>query len=290
METKDVVRPSELKELLYRHGFSFKKQFGQNFLIDERVLSRIVEAAELTARDGAFEIGPGAGVVTRRLARNAKQVVTVEKDRTLAPVLEDSLKGMENVKVVFEDVLETDLEQLWENFSDCDKVSVVANLPYYITTPILFHLLDSDIRLANIVVMVQKEVADRMMAEPGTKDYGALSVAVQYRAEVDKVVQVSPGCFLPPPNVESTVVRLRIRSEPPVKVDNEKLFSEVVRAAFGMRRKTLLNALSAGLSLAKKDCEQMFETLQILPNRRGETLRLEEFAAVANYLHKRMAP
>jgi 16S rRNA (adenine1518-N6/adenine1519-N6)-dimethyltransferase len=290
METKDVVRPSALKELLYRHGFSFKKQFGQNFLIDERVLSRIVEAADLTARDGAFEIGPGAGVVTQRLARNAKQVVTVEKDRTLAPVLEDSLKGMENVKVVFADVLETDLEGLWENFSDCEKVSVVANLPYYITTPILFHILDSNIRVTNIVVMVQKEVADRMMADPGTKDYGALSVAVQYRAEVDKVVQVSPGCFLPPPNVESTVVRLRIRSEPPVKVDNEKVFYEVVRAAFGMRRKTLLNALSAGLSLAKKDCEEMFETLQILPNRRGETLHLEEFAEISNYLYKRMVP
>ncbi len=278
----DVAKPSQLKALLARHGFSFKKQLGQNFLIDARILDMIEQAAELTDADGAFEIGPGAGVVTQRLARAAKRVVAVEKDASLGAVLNDSLAEFPNVEVVYADVLKVDLPELWTRFADCRRVSVVANLPYYVTTPILFHILESAVRPHNIVVMVQREVADRMSAAPGSKDYGALSVAVQYHAEVDKVVRVPASSFLPPPGVDSMVVRLRCRNKPPVDVVDESTFFRVVRASFAMRRKTLLNTLAGPLGLSKDECLRLLEGCGIDSRRRGETLTLGEFAAIAN--------
>jgi len=276
----DMHRPSILRQVLGQHGFTLKKQLGQNFLIDKHILDRIVEAAELSAEDGVFEVGPGAGVVTQRLAARAKTVVAVEKDRGLASVLEVVLRPFENTEVVFEDVLKVDLPQLWKKFADCRRVSVVANLPYYVTTPILFQLLESHVPLHHIVVMVQKEVADRLAASPGGKDYGALTVAVQYYAEVDRVVRVPPGAFTPPPNVESTVIRLRMRSNPPVNVADSAALFRVVRTAFAMRRKTLLNNLTHGFGITKAACVALLEDAGIEPSRRGETLSLAEFAEI----------
>lgn len=282
MSNWNVAKPSELKALLASHGFAFKKQLGQNFLIDGHILDRIVEAAELTENDGAFEIGPGAGVVTQRLAAAVKRVVAVEKDAALANVLRDSLAGQNNVELVMGDVLKVSLETLWERFVDCDRVSVVANLPYYVTTPILFHILESAVQPHNIVVMVQKEVADRMCASPGTKDYGVLSISVQYHAEVDKVAKVTPGSFMPPPTVDSTVIRLRCRPNKAVSVLDEGLFFRVVRAAFGTRRKTLQNSLAGSSLFDKSTCIKALETSGIDGVRRGETLSISEFADLAN--------
>lgn len=282
MTRVDVSKPSLLKPFLAKFGFSFKKGLGQNFLIDSRILSAIAEACEVTDVDGVLEIGPGAGVVTQVVAPYAKRVIAVEKDNSLRPVLTESLEGLENVEVVYADVLQTDLHELWGKFADCKRVSVVANLPYYVTTPILFHVLESRLPVHNIVVMVQKEVADRLNAKPGTKDYGALTVAVQYRAEVDTVVRVSPSAFIPQPTVESTVLRMRCRDVPAVKVRDEDVFFQVVRAGFGMRRKTLLNALSAQLPVSKEACAHCLESTGIDHMRRGETLSIAEFGALAD--------
>jgi 16S rRNA (adenine1518-N6/adenine1519-N6)-dimethyltransferase len=283
----DVVKPSVLKEVLRRHGFSFKKQLGQNFLIDERVLTRIVDAAELGPDDGVFEIGPGAGVLTRWLAERAKRVVAVEKDAALRPVLAETLAGCENVVLRFADALQLDLAPLWTEFSGCRRVVMAANLPYYVTTPLLFHVLESRVPLDTMVLMVQREVADRLTASPGGKDYGALTVAVQYHTTVERVCVVHPGAFLPPPNVDSTVVRLRRRRRPAVDVLDEAAFFRIVRAAFSVRRKTLLNALSSGLGMDKDQCRMWLEASGIDPNRRGETLNLHEFAALANTMGAR---
>ena len=287
-ENIDLARLSSLRELLQTHGFQFKKQLGQNFLVDARVLERIVDAADLAPGDGVFEIGPGAGVVTQALARQAARVIAVEKDRALTPVISASLAGFNNVKVIYDDVLDVNLVDVWKEFSDCSRVSVVANLPYYVTTPILFHLLESGVSLHNVVVMVQKEVADRLVSGPGTKDYGALSVAVQYYAEVDKVLRVHPGAFIPPPNVESEVVRLRVRKQPAVVVADPALFFRVVRSGFAMRRKTLLNNLSHSFGFGKPDCEGLLQRTGIDPKRRGETLTLEEFALLTSAIDERI--
>ncbi|QSO50619.1 16S rRNA (adenine(1518)-N(6)/adenine(1519)-N(6))-dimethyltransferase RsmA [Alicyclobacillus curvatus] len=280
----DVVRSSKLRELLEAHGFQFKKQLGQNFLVDAHVLHRIVEAADIHSSDGVFEIGPGAGVVTQALALRAQKVLAVEKDRSLAPVLESSLSGVDNVDIHYGDVLEVDLQEMWREFQDCHRVSVVANLPYYVTTPILFHLLESGVKLHYVVIMVQREVAQRLVARPGTKDYGALTVAVQYYAQVELIQRVPPGAFVPPPSVESQVVRLRIHDQPPVQVSNPALYFRVVRAAFGMRRKTLLNNLTHSFKISKSDCEALLKDIGIDPMRRGETLDLTEFADITRAL------
>lgn len=278
----DVSKPSLLKPFLAKYGFSFKKGLGQNFLIDAQILSAIAQASEVSDADGVLEIGPGAGVVTQRLADLAKRVIAVEKDASLRPVLAEALESCPNVEVTFADVLDLDLCKLWEKFADCNDVSVVANLPYYVTTPILFHVFESHVPVRNIVVMVQKEVADRLQAKPGTKDYGALTVTVQYRAEVETVIHVSPGAFIPAPTVDSTVIRMRCRPVPAVEVVNEAMFFRVVRAAFGMRRKTLLNALSAQLPMDKEACARCLELAGIDPMRRGETLSISEFATLSN--------
>lgn len=279
----ELTKPSALRDLLSRHGFSFKKQLGQNFLVDAGVLEQIVEAAALSGRDGAFEIGPGAGVVTRLLADRAAKVVAVEKDEALRQVLAETVGGAPNVDLRYADVLDLDLGALWrEAFADVERVSVVANLPYYVTTPILFHLFDAQVPIRRIVVMVQKEVADRMMAPPGGKEYGVLSIAVQYRADVQKVTVVRPASFLPPPGVDSMVVCLHCRATPPVNVVDEAGFFRVVRAAFSTRRKTLANALAGGLGLSKQQTLELLDLAQIDPTRRGETLDLAEFAKLGN--------
>ncbi|MCL6633179.1 MAG: 16S rRNA (adenine(1518)-N(6)/adenine(1519)-N(6))-dimethyltransferase RsmA [Alicyclobacillus herbarius] len=280
-ETLELVKAADLKRFLARYGFTLKKGLGQNFLIDGRVLNAIVEAADIAETDGVLEIGPGAGVLTQRLAARAKRVVAVEKDQALRPLLAESLAEFPHVRVLFADVLEVDLAGLWSEFTDCARVHVVANLPYYVTTPILFHILESDVNVSNILVMVQKEVADRLAAPPGGKAYGALSVMVQYRAEVERVVTVSPSSFLPPPGVDSVVVRLTCR--PPVCPAKRLAdLQSVVRAAFATRRKTLANALSGGLGLSRDDARELLESAGIQPDRRGETLGLCEFVRLAN--------
>ena len=283
-EAQSLLTPTRLKGLLAKHGVTLKKQLGQNFLVDANVLTQIVDAAEIEAEDGVFEIGPGAGVVTRLAALEAKKVIAVEKDRTLQPILKEWLDGLFNVEVHYADVLKVRLADIWTAFAECQRVSVIANLPYYITTPILFHLLDSGVPIANLVIMVQKEVADRLMARPGGKDYGALTVAVQYRAQVEPVLQVGPGAFVPPPAVDSTVVRLRVLASPKVHVRDEQLLFRVVRGAFATRRKTLLNALSAHLGLPKTTVKEVLESAGVDPLRRGETLSIAEFAKIADLL------
>ncbi|MCL6637867.1 MAG: 16S rRNA (adenine(1518)-N(6)/adenine(1519)-N(6))-dimethyltransferase RsmA [Alicyclobacillus sp.] len=284
----DVSKPSQLMSLLQAAGFRFKKQLGQNFLVDAHALQRILAAANVSAADGAFEIGPGAGVVTQRLAQQARRVLCVEKDTTLAPVLANALAGFDNVQVRMADVLELDWHELWQAFADCREVVVVANLPYYVTTPILLHMLESGVRFQRAVLMVQREVAERLQAPPASKAYGALSVAVQYRAEVDWLGRVPPGAFIPPPKVESALVRLRVRPQPAVQVEDERLFFRVVRAAFGQRRKTLRNALT-GLGLDKQATQQVLAEAAIDPERRGETLSLSEFAGLAAALVAHLA-
>lgn len=280
--------PSRVKTLLARHGFTLKKQLGQNFLVDPGILERIVEAAELTEEDGVFEIGPGAGAVTRQAAESARRVVAVEKDTTLRSVLDEWLQGLDNVQIIYGDVLKVNLAEVWASFSDCRQVSVIANLPYYITTPILFHLLDAKVPIRNFVVMVQKEVANRLVASPGGKDYGALTIAVQYRTLVEPVLKVGPQAFVPPPAVDSTVVRMRVLTSPRVQVGDEKLFFRIVKAAFATRRKTLLNTLSANLGIPKEQMQQVLETAKVDPMRRGETLSIEEFAELTDTLENFM--
>lgn len=242
--TEDISTPSRTKEIISRHGFSFKKSLGQNFLIDQNILSKIVEAAGLDKDKGALEIGPGIGALTEKLAQTAGVVTAVEIDQRLIPILKEVLEPYENVNVHHGDVLKVDLHELFrQQFADVSKVSVVANLPYYVTTPILMKLLEEKLPLENIVVMIQKEVAERMVAAPGSKDYGSLSIAVQYYSEPKLVCIVPHTVFIPQPNVASAVIRLAVREEPPVRVEDEAFFFEVVQASFAQRRKTIANNL-----------------------------------------------
>lgn len=284
--TKRLVHPSVTKEVVTRHGFQFKKSLGQNFLIDQNILDKIVDAAELDAQNGALEIGPGIGTLTQELCENAKQVVAVEKDNRLLSVLQETLEDYDNVHVHHADVLEADLHALFAKWFEGMEVSVVANLPYYVTTPIVMKLLEERLPLRHIVVMVQKEVADRMAAKPGGKDYGTLSIAVQYYTEPELVTRVPESAFMPAPNVESTVIKLKVRKEPAVQVRNEKLFFHLVKASFAQRRKTLLNNLQNNLQ-PKREKEKLLAALEqagIDPVRRGETLSLEEYATLTEAL------
>lgn len=277
-----LTSPRIVRDVLARHGVSLKKQLGQNFLVDLHVLDAIVAASQASETTGILEIGPGAGVVTQALGAVARRVVAVEKDSTLQPVLAETLAGLPNIELVFDDFLKVDVLQLWRRFADCERTAVVANLPYYVTTPILFHLLDSGVPWSRIVVMVQKEVADRLCAPPGGKDYGALTVSVRYRADVRVVLQVSRNAFLPPPNVDSTVVCLERHVQPVVAVADEAMMFRVIRAAFATRRKTLLNALSSTLGWSKEEVRAHLEKAGVDGMRRGETLALAEFACIAN--------
>ncbi|HZG55815.1 16S rRNA (adenine(1518)-N(6)/adenine(1519)-N(6))-dimethyltransferase RsmA [Paenibacillus sp.] len=293
-QAEGIGTPRKTKELLQKHGFSFKKSLGQNFLIDANILRNIAEAAELGPKKGALEIGPGIGALTEKLAERSGRVVAIEIDQRLLPMLEESLADYPNVSIVHGDVLKVDLRALFrERFAGLEGVSVVANLPYYITTPIVMRLLEERLPVESIVVMIQKEVADRFSAAPGSKDYGSLSVAVQYYAVPDIVAKVPRTVFIPQPNVDSSVVRLKMREKPPVQVYDEARFFEVVQAAFVQRRKTLLNNLqqrffpTAG---GKEECRAFLEGCGIAPERRGETLTLAEFAIIANALGARPLP
>lgn len=287
---KDIATPTRTKEVLEKYGFSFKKSLGQNFLIDTNILYNIVEAADLDSSKAAIEIGPGIGALTEQLGRAAGHVLAIEIDQRLLPILEDTLAPYDNIEVVHGDVLELDLAALArDKLSGYEKVSVVANLPYYVTTAILMKLLESRLPLENIVVMIQKEVAERIAAKPGSKDYGSLSVAAQFYAETEVAMIVPASVFIPRPNVDSAVIKLKIRDRPPVEVDDENFFFRVVRACFAQRRKTLLNNLMSGLfdKQRKDEVIQMLSDLEIEPSRRGETLSIDEYASLANEIIRR---
>lgn len=281
--TKSIASLQRTKELLKRHGLHLKKSLGQNFLIDEMILHRIVSTLDLTVENGAIEIGPGIGALTEELAQKAGKVVSVEIDGRLVSVLRQIFEPNNNVKVIHADFLKLDLDELKAEFGPDQKLTVAANLPYYITTPILLKLLHSDLNLRTIVVMVQKEVADRIAAKPGDKSYGSLSIAVQYYARAATVLEVPRTAFLPNPNVDSAVLRLEMLSEPPVRVSDEDFFFQVIRASFRQRRKTIFNNLTHNLfpKIEKEELRGKLEASGIDPARRAETLSIEEFARLA---------
>ncbi|MCE7791815.1 16S rRNA (adenine(1518)-N(6)/adenine(1519)-N(6))-dimethyltransferase RsmA [Salipaludibacillus sp. CUR1] len=288
---KDIATPKRTKEILEKYGFSFKKSLGQNFLIDPNILNNIVKAADLTGESGVIEIGPGIGALTEQSAKTAERVLAFEIDQRLIPILKETLAPYPQVKVVNEDVLKADLhKEIGQFFSEGQDVAVVANLPYYVTTPILMKLLEEKLPVRVIVVMLQKEVAERIAAEPGSKSYGSLSIAAQYYAEAETVFTVPKTVFVPQPNVDSAILRLTRRTKPPVDVSDETFFFKLVQAAFVQRRKTLLNNLSKFLKdeLDKHTVQAALESLDIEPKRRAESLSIKEFASLANHFNKRL--
>ena len=277
--------PQNTIEVIQKYEFKFQKKFGQNFLIDTHVLDKIIRAANITKDDMVIEIGPGIGTMTQYLAEAAGKVIAVEIDKNLIPILEETLDGYDNVRVINEDVLKVDLKKIADEENGGKPVKVVANLPYYITTPIIMGLFENEVPLESITVMVQKEVADRMQTGPGNKDYGALSLAVQYYAEPYIVANVPPNCFMPRPKVGSAVIRLTRHANPPVKVKDEKLMFEIIRASFNQRRKTLVNGLqNGGLGLTKEAILSALENMNLPATIRGEALTLEQFAQLSNLL------
>lgn len=280
--------PSATKEVINKYSFAFQKKFGQNFLIDSNILENIVEAAEITKDDFVLEIGPGIGTMTQYLCEAAKQVVTVEIDKMLIPILEDTLSEYDNVEVINQDVLKVDIKSLAEEKNAGKPIKVVANLPYYITTPIIMGLFESGVPIESITIMVQKEVADRMQTGPGSKEYGALSLAVQYYADAKVMLNVSATCFMPRPNVDSAVIKLTRHKEPVVEVKDEKLMFRVIRASFNQRRKTLVNGLknSSELDFSKEEIISAIQKIGKEESIRGEKLTLEEFAELSNYLYR----
>lgn len=284
----ELGNPKNTIEVLQKYQFHFAKKFGQNFLIDTHVLDKIVRAAEITPEDYVLEIGPGIGTLTQYLCESAKHVFAVEIDDNLIPILQDTLSAYDNVTVIHNDVLKLDINKLVEEKCEGKRIKVVANLPYYITTPILMGLFESHVPMESVTVMVQKEVAQRMQALPGGKDYGALSLAVQFYAEPYIVANVPPNCFMPRPKVGSAVIQLVRYEEPPVQVDNEKLMFRLIRASFNQRRKTLVNGLknSQELDFSKEEIEKAMAETGIPVNVRGEALTLAEFADLANVFNK----
>ncbi|GIQ65132.1 ribosomal RNA small subunit methyltransferase A [Paenibacillus cisolokensis] len=287
-QAAEVATPKRTRDIIAKHGFSFKKSLGQNFLIDQNILRKIVDAAELDKTKGALEIGPGIGALTQWLAHSAGKVAAVEIDSRLLPILQEVLGAESNVSIIHGDVLRLDLRQLMEEqFTGMTGISVVANLPYYITTPILMKLLEERLPLDHIVVMIQKEVAERMAAVPGSKAYGSLSVAVQYYTRPELVCTVPHTVFIPQPNVDSSVIKLTLRDRPPVETADEAYFFRVVQAAFAQRRKTLANNLAAWAGKNRREeVVRLIAEAGIDPSRRGETLTLEEFAAVCNVCYR----
>lgn len=278
--------PANTIAVLQKYNFNFQKKFGQNFLIDTGVLEKIIREADITSNDCVLEIGPGIGTMTQYLCENARQVIAVEIDKTLIPILGDTLSAYDNVQVINEDILKVDINEICEKYNDGRPIKVVANLPYYITTPIIMGLFESHVPLDSITIMVQKEVADRMQCGPGTKDYGALSLAVQYYSDPEIVANVPPNCFMPRPNVGSAVIKLKRFSEPPVDVNDEKYMFKLIRASFNQRRKTMVNGLmSGGLGLTKEQIADALEKMGLSPTIRGEALTLAQFAELANLLN-----
>lgn len=278
--------PQNTITVLQKYHFNFQKKFGQNFLIDTHVLERIIEAAGITKDDFVLEIGPGIGTMTQYLCENAREVTAVEIDQNLIPILADTLSAYDNVTVINEDILKLDIVKLAEEKNAGKPIKVVANLPYYITTPIIMGLFESHVPIDSITIMVQKEVADRMQVGPGTKDYGALSLAVQYYAKPEIVANVPPNCFIPRPNVGSAVIRLDRYAEPPVQTLDEQFMFSVIRASFNQRRKTLVNGLSnaPGLNVSKEKIKEVLARMKLSETVRGETLTLEQFAQLADLL------
>lgn len=282
-----LTSPSTIKYIMEKYGFRFSKSLGQNFLIDEQIIERICDGAEIGPDDDILEIGPGIGVMTQAMAERARKVVAIEIDRALIPVLQETLAECDNVEVVHADVMAVDLKALIAEKFEGRRPKVVANLPYYITTPIIMMLLEENIPVSDIIVMIQKEVAERISAKPSTKAYGALSVATQYYSEPKIIAKVPRTVFMPQPNVDSIVIRMTIRKEPPVVLENTSLFFKVIKAAFGQRRKTLHNALNAGgFGQSKDQTADFLRACDIEPSRRGETLTIEEFAKLANHIHQ----
>jgi 16S rRNA (adenine1518-N6/adenine1519-N6)-dimethyltransferase len=277
--------------VLEKYGFKFQKKFGQNFLIDEDVLNGIMDAAEITKDDFVLEIGPGIGSMTQFLCERAGEVMAVEIDSNLIPILEDTLSAYDNVTVVNEDVLKLDLETVAKEKNQGRPIKVVAYLPYYITTPILMQLFESNLPIESITVMVQKEVAERMQAGPGSKDYGALSLAVQYYSEPEIVVMAPPHCFIPQPKVASAVIRMKFHEEPPVDTDDPKFMFRVIRASFNQRRKTLANGLKngSGIPISKEAIQEAIEEAGYPLTVRGETLTLQEFADLSKILKQKIS-
>ena len=280
-----LSNPKETIRVIQKYQFGFQKKFGQNFLIDAHVLEKIIAAAGVGEQDCVLEIGPGIGTLTQYLAEKARQVVAVEIDQNLIPIMEETLEDHPNVTVSTEDMLKVDIARLIREYNEGRPIKVVANLPYYITTPIIMKLFEQEVPLDNMTVMVQKEVADRMQAGPGTKDYGALSLAVQYYAKPYIAANVPPNCFIPRPNVGSAVIRLTRHEKPPVQTRDPRLMFALIRAGFNQRRKTLKNSLDnwGGLSFTKEQIGQGIESLGMGPSVRGEALSLEQFAALADY-------
>lgn len=285
----ELGNPKNTIEILNKYKFVFQKKFGQNFLIDTHVLNKIIQAADITKDDFVLEIGPGIGTLTQYLCEHAREVVAVEIDKMLIPILSDTLSKYNNVTVIHQDVLKLDLNALVQEKNQGKPIKVVANLPYYITTPIIMDLFERHLPLINITVMVQKEVADRMQAVPGTKDYGALSLAVQYYAKPYIAANVPPNCFMPRPNVGSAVINLTLHTQAPVQVSDEKLLFQMIRASFNQRRKTLVNGLnnSSELSFSKERISNALKEIGLFENVRGEALTLEQFAQLANVLSDR---
>jgi 16S rRNA (adenine1518-N6/adenine1519-N6)-dimethyltransferase len=286
-----LSNPQRTIEVIKKYEFCFQKKFGQNFLIDGHVLDKIIAGAGVTKEDMVLEIGPGIGTMTQYLAEAAGRVVAVEIDRNLLPILDETLQAYDNVSVIHADVLSLDLNQLVREQNNGRPIKVVANLPYYITTPIIMALFEQHVPIDNITVMVQKEVAARMKAGPGTKDYGALSLAVQYYAEPYIVANVPCNCFMPRPNVDSAVIRLTKYDKPQVAVSDEALLFKLIRASFNQRRKTLVNGLknSSELSFSKEQAAEAIEKAGLSPSVRGEALTLEQFAQLTNILHAMQA-
>lgn len=279
--------PTATAAVISKYGFAFRKKFGQNFLVDTNMLEKIISSAEIEEDDCVLEIGPGIGTMTQYLAERAGKVVVVEIDSDLIPILKDTLQDYDNVEIINQDILKVDLNHLVETYNDGKPIKVVANLPYYITTPIIMNLLEKKVPLKSITIMVQKEVAERMQVGPGTKDYGALSLAVQYYARPEVVVTVPPECFMPRPKVASAVIRLSLYEEPPVKVNQPDHMFRLIRASFNQRRKTLVNGLcnDSSLHLTKEKVVEALQAMNLSETTRGETLTLEQFAELADRLY-----
>ncbi|MCC0638108.1 MULTISPECIES: 16S rRNA (adenine(1518)-N(6)/adenine(1519)-N(6))-dimethyltransferase RsmA [unclassified Clostridioides] len=280
---------SATKEVVQKHNFKFSKSLGQNFLIDSNIIDKILDGARVTEGDNIIEVGPGIGTLTREMGKVAEKVVAIEIDRNLIPILKDTLSDLENIEVINQDILKVDIQELVKDKLNGGPVKLVANLPYYITTPIVMKFLEEDIPVTDIVVMVQKEVADRMNAVPSTKDYGALSIAVQYYCETEIVAKAPRHMFIPQPNVDSTVIGLHVRAEKKYDVHNEELFFKTVKASFGQRRKTLLNSLGGLGFLNKDEIREILKEANIDEKRRGETLSIEEFAVLSNIVNTKVS-
>ena len=282
--------PKNTIEIIQKYGFNFQKKFGQNFLIDTHVLDKIIDESGITKDDCVLEIGPGIGTMTQYLCENAREVIAVEIDKALIPILEETLSEYDNVTVINDDILKVDVQKIVDEKNGGKPIKVVANLPYYITTPIIMGLFESHLPLKSITIMVQKEVADRMQVGPGTKDYGALSLAVQYYAKPEIVANVPPNCFMPRPNVGSAVIRLTKYENPPVFVENEEFMFSLIRATFNQRRKTLVNAIgnASNLNISKEMVTEVLSEMGESATVRGETFSLEKFADFTNKISKKL--